>query len=231
MALVPEVKCPRCDRRYMALRTRCPYCGASRRRRTGKTAETDNAMWKTVVGSALLLALAVAVVVLIVDARHTRAAVAEANLQAEREVQDANLEKSVTSLAQEADDYLAEQQAQIQEETGETGETQAPEETTPVVPEIPIESVKLFIGSNELGKSNSNNYDYDIRVPLGYSYTLSYTVVPESRQEGTTATWSSENTNIVSILQSGKITGMSTGVTYIHCKVENAEAVVIVRVS
>ena len=230
MALVPEVKCPRCDRRYMALRTRCPYCGASRRRRTGKAAETDNAMWKTVVGSALMLALAVAVVVLIVDARKTRNAVAEANLQAEREVQDANLEKTVTSLAKEADDYLAEQQAQIQEETG-TDPSQQEEEAAPVIPEIPIESVKLYIGSNDLGKSNSNNYDYDIRVPLGYSYTLSYTVVPESRQEGTEAVWSSEDTGVVSILQTGKITGMKTGVTYIHCKVENAEAVVIVRVS
>ena len=42
MALFKEVKCGRCDRRYSALRSRCPHCGA-RKNRDGKTSTGSNA--------------------------------------------------------------------------------------------------------------------------------------------------------------------------------------------
>jgi len=41
MAIVNEIKCARCDRKYSGVRARCPYCGA-RRAGYGKHADNSN---------------------------------------------------------------------------------------------------------------------------------------------------------------------------------------------
>ena len=66
MSLFGEVKCRRCDRRYSALRRRCPYCGARKNRGTKKSPSASNAQWQMIAGAALLLVIIVAVIVLIV---------------------------------------------------------------------------------------------------------------------------------------------------------------------
>ena len=228
MGFVPEVKCPRCDRRYSALRARCPYCGTYRHRRTKKTAEADNATWKMVVGGALLVVLAVAVITLTADANKTKTAQAEAAAKKEQEIIDASLEKSVETLAKEADDFVDSQKPPEGEDT-ENGEGEEGTEQVPI-PEIPVETVKLFINGKELTAYKGDDYDYDISVGLAASYTLSFTVVPESRMADVTATWTCTDQSILAVMQSGKITGLSRGTAYLYCKVENAEASVVVRV-
>ena len=229
MGFIPEVKCPRCDRRYMALRTRCPYCGTSRHRRTGKSAETDNAMWKGIVGAALMLTLAVGVIVLISDARKEKDNAVQLEQQQQQEQLDASLEKSISSVAHSADEYVA----QKEEEARANGED-IPDTTNETdVPEIPIESIKVFNKdtSRPLPEANSNDFDYDISVPIGISYNLACSVVPESRNDAAqNAQWTSSDTNVVSVLQSGKITAMGKGTAYIYCTIENAVAKIIVRV-
>ena len=65
MALFKEVKCGRCDRRYSALRSRCPHCGA-RKNRDGKSSTVEGGTrWQVIVGAVVLLAIIAAAVILI----------------------------------------------------------------------------------------------------------------------------------------------------------------------
>ena len=70
MAVVSEVKCRRCDKRYSSMRSRCPYCGA-RRSAHGKHANgPENNKIKTIIGLLLLLVLVVAVIVMLTRANN-----------------------------------------------------------------------------------------------------------------------------------------------------------------
>ena len=65
MALFKEVKCGRCDRRYSALRSRCPHCGA-RKNRDGKASTVESGTrWQVIVGAVVLLAIIAAAIILI----------------------------------------------------------------------------------------------------------------------------------------------------------------------
>ncbi len=64
MGLFGEVKCGRCDRRYSAVRGRCPYCGA-RKRRSGKSYGNGDNRWQIVAGFILLIVIVVAVAILV----------------------------------------------------------------------------------------------------------------------------------------------------------------------
>lgn len=239
MGFIPDVKCGRCDRRYSVLRGRCPYCGTYKRRRSRKAAESDNATWKTVVGAALMLVLAIGVITLVADARKTQNELdKQVSLEAELE-NDASLEKDIDSIIKEADEIQAEKDAQAEAEAETEGEGEGEDE--PAVPEagstveIPIESVKMLNARGEELSAyigNDDTIDYDISVPLGQSYELSYSVVPESKMLDVagTAVWASSNTSVLVVLQSGKITGMGTGTAYLTVTVEGVTATCIVRV-
>ena len=72
MALFKEVKCGRCDRRYSALRSRCPHCGA-RKNRDGKASTVENnTRWQVIVGAVVLLAIIAAAVILITTSLKNR---------------------------------------------------------------------------------------------------------------------------------------------------------------
>ncbi len=66
MGLIPQTKCSRCDRTYSGLRSRCPYCGASRSKRGKRVSDGDNATWKLIIGVLLIVVLIAAVVVILV---------------------------------------------------------------------------------------------------------------------------------------------------------------------
>ena len=65
MAVISEVKCSRCDRKYSGFRGRCPYCGARRSKRGKHADETENAKAKLIIGVVLLVVLIAATMVLI----------------------------------------------------------------------------------------------------------------------------------------------------------------------
>jgi len=56
MALVNEIKCARCDRKYSGVRSRCPYCGARRIGRGKYSEDSDNAKGKMLI-SILIMAV------------------------------------------------------------------------------------------------------------------------------------------------------------------------------
>lgn len=74
MAIISDVKCGKCDRRYSGLRGRCPYCGA-RRGKAGKHAPTQgNTTGKIILGLILLAILLAAVVILVLAGNKNRTA-------------------------------------------------------------------------------------------------------------------------------------------------------------
>lgn len=246
MAFMPEVKCGRCDRRYSALRARCPYCGTYKRRRTRKMAESDNTTWKMIVGAALMLVLAIGVVTLMVDAKKTQDAIDKQTALENQQDVDAGLESSIDSIIKEADEIQAEKDAQAQAEAeanqsegGEEGDTTGEGEVDPnagVTVDIPIESIKLLNARGQelsLYVGNDDEITYDISVPLGHSYELSYSVVPESKmvEVAGKAVWASSDTSKLVVLQSGKITGMGKGAVRLTVTIEGVTVTCIVRVS
>ena len=56
MAIVNEIKCARCDRKYSGVRSRCPYCGARRIGRGKYSEDSDNAKGKMLI-SVLIMAV------------------------------------------------------------------------------------------------------------------------------------------------------------------------------
>lgn len=60
MALIEDVKCPRCDRKYSGVRSRCPYCGARRIGFGRYSKDSDNAKGKMLISVLILSVLTVA---------------------------------------------------------------------------------------------------------------------------------------------------------------------------
>ena len=61
-----DIKCGRCDRHYSKFRTRCPYCGAVRNKKGKRAIDRDNATWKVVAGSAIIVVLIAAVAAVLI---------------------------------------------------------------------------------------------------------------------------------------------------------------------
>ena len=65
MAIVNEIKCARCDRKYSGVRSRCPYCGARRIGRGKYSEESDNAKGKMIISVLIIAVFAVAAGILL----------------------------------------------------------------------------------------------------------------------------------------------------------------------
>ncbi|MCL2222224.1 MAG: hypothetical protein FWC20_03260 [Oscillospiraceae bacterium] len=65
MAIVNEIKCARCDRKYSGVRSRCPYCGARRIGRGKYSENTDNSKGKMLISVLIMAAFTVAAGVLL----------------------------------------------------------------------------------------------------------------------------------------------------------------------
>ena len=65
MAIVNEIKCARCDRKYSGVRSRCPYCGARRIGRGKYSEESDNAKGKMIISILIMAVFTVAAGILL----------------------------------------------------------------------------------------------------------------------------------------------------------------------
>lgn len=65
MAIVEEIKCSRCDRKYSGVRSRCPYCGARRIGRGKYSESSDNAKGKMLISVLIMGVFVVAAIVLL----------------------------------------------------------------------------------------------------------------------------------------------------------------------
>ena len=134
MGLIPQAKCSRCDRIYSGLRTRCPYCGARRRKKGKRTEDTDTAPWKMIIGGLLMLVLIAAVIVLLVN-----------TFSAEEPADDVELPPEDEVVSDEGVDSIV----------GEDGADDEPIVEDPVVDEpiipetIKAESIAIYYGEQE----------------------------------------------------------------------------------
>ena len=65
MALINEIKCARCDRKYSGVRSRCPYCGARRIGRGKYSEDSDNAKGKMLISVLIMAVFTVAAGILL----------------------------------------------------------------------------------------------------------------------------------------------------------------------
>jgi len=65
MAIVNEIKCARCDRKYSGVRSRCPYCGARRIGRGKYSEGSDNARGKMMISVLIMAVFTVAAGILL----------------------------------------------------------------------------------------------------------------------------------------------------------------------
>ena len=65
MAVVNEIKCARCDRKYSGVRSRCPYCGARRIGRGKYSEDSDNARGKMLISVVIMAVFTVGAAILL----------------------------------------------------------------------------------------------------------------------------------------------------------------------
>lgn len=212
MSLVPEVKCPRCDRKFSGLRGRCPYCGTRRRSKGKRVSASDNSFWKLLISAVLLLVLIIAVVVLIVSA------LGDNNAEQEDDTKDKyTADDGVQSVIGDEED----------EEEPDTPDDPVTQEPEPVVPTVDAVRLEPSWGG-ELTKYNGDGYHYDVTMKAGDKLTLVCKILPEDCEE--TPIWETDNDSVIIVMQSGEITAVGKGSATLSVTVGNITIKALVRV-
>ena len=218
VGLIPQTKCSRCDRKYSGLRSRCPYCGARRRKKGKRVSDTDNSTWKLIIGVLLLVVLIAAVVVLLVTSLSGNDNSADENTPPENNGGISSNE-GVTQLPgsdpEQNGDDTTNPDGTIDENTPDTDP----------VPEATINSVSLY--------TQYGNAATDISISVGVTEPISYVTSPEDvdlQALGITPEWSSSDENVFVVLQDGSVTGVGVGDATLTLTLGDITAECIIRV-
>ena len=203
MSVIPKITCRRCGREYSGLRSRCPYCGTSRKksaeriplRTSSANAGTPaaehaavNTKWQLLFGGILLIAVVAAVIALITVSLH-----AEENSP-----------------------------AAVDPTPPATGSSAAPV-TTPTPTPTPTPSVTsvtiTFLGSKRT----------EFAAKVGDEVQLSATVYPTGTDQ--TVTWSSKDESVAKVSDKGVVTGVGKGTTTITAECGGVKADCTVYIS
>ena len=203
MSVIPKITCRRCGREYSGLRSRCPYCGTSRKksaeriplRTSSENAGTPaaehaavNTKWQLLFGGILLIAVVAAVIVLITVSLN-----AEKNSSA---AVDPTPPATVSSAAPVT--------------------TPTPTPTpTPSVTSVTI----TFLGSKRT----------EFAAKVGDEVQLSATVYPTGTDQ--TVTWSSKDESVAKVSDRGVVTGVGKGTTTITAECGGVKADCTVYIS
>jgi len=214
MSFLPDAKCSRCDRKFSALRLRCPYCGA-RRNIPGKRSGDDGSLWRMVIGLALLAIFLIAIIVMIAGASRDKKeadALASASAAAAWEAENATPEVPPTMPV-----------------------TPSPDPTP--VPVI-IESLQLRYGEDELEPVETEDgiqleYKYDLTLGKDEVLVLSCYIVPETVQAE--ITWASSDEKVFTVKGNedgtGELAAVGEGTAYLNVTVENVTVTALIRVN
>ena len=226
MALFGEVKCGRCDRRYSALRSRCPYCGAGRGRSAKKNATVNGGTGQLIAGAILLVAIIAAVVVLIVMSMKLD--------------KDTTKDKDDSGISQIDDSGVSTVE-------GENTDV-VPEGTTPTTPSTPTEPTEPEGGSTPTeptepeGESTpteptdpetiilsvSLNYSDVSLFYIGEPVQMKATVLPVDAE--VPVTWSTSDPAIASVDENGLVAAVNRGDATITATAGDKTATCVVRV-
>ena len=203
MSVIPKITCRRCGREYSGLRSRCPYCGTSRKksaeriplRTSSANAGTPaaehaavNTKWQLLFGGILLIAVVAAVIVLITVSL--------------------NAEKNSSAAV---------------DPTPPTTVSSAAPVTTPTPTPTPTPSVTsvtiTFLGSKRT----------EFAAKVGDEVQLSATVYPTGTDQ--TVTWSSKDESVAKVSDKGVVTGVGKGTTTITAECGGVKADCTVYIS
>ena len=193
MSVIPKITCRRCGREYSGLRSRCPYCGTSRKksaeriplRTSSENAGTPaaehaavNTKWQLLFGGILLIAVVAAVIVLITVSL--------------------NAEKNSSAAVDPTPPATVSSAAPV------TTPTPTPTPPPPPTPTPSVTSVTItFLGSKRT----------EFAAKVGDEVQLSATVYPTGTEQ--TVTWSSKDESVAKVSDKGDVTGVGKGTTTI----------------
>ena len=212
MGIISEVKCGRCDRRYSALRGRCPYCGARRNKRGKHVEETDNSRAKLVVGALLILILIVAIVVLVATSiSNDRKANKDEDTKKE-DIPKTDIDGDITNIGDDTDSKVP--------------DATVPDTTEPEEPDVPEEPPAPTVDSLMILYNGGERTD--ITMQVGDVLDLDYEIMPEDSKEK--VTWSSSDEDVIVVLQTGEVTAIGSGTANLVISAGDVKAECIVRV-
>ena len=201
MSVIPKITCRRCGREYSGLRSRCPYCGTSRKKSAERiplrTSSTNagtpaaehaavNTKWQLLFGGILLIAVVAAVIVLITVSL--------------------NAEKNSS--------------AAVDPTPPATVSSAAPVTTPTPTPTPSVTSVTItFLGSKRT----------EFAAKVGDEVQLSATVYPTGTDQ--TVTWSSKDESVAKVSDKGVVTGVGKGTTTITAECGGVKADCTVYIS
>jgi hypothetical protein len=221
MAIVPDVKCKKCDRRFSGLLSRCPYCHARRGTR-GKYAEGDNSFKSNMmVGILILAALVIAVAVLLFTSLAERG-----------NGDDPDSDTSNNPLV--TDNDTSPNSPLLPDSNGVEslpGPTMTPTPTEPPITDIDpppsaVESVQITYQGSALVK-NQTTGRYEFSIQVGEVVPLKVRTVPVETEY--TPVWESSDESVFMVNQNGNVTGIGRGEAKLTVTVGDATDECIVR--
>lgn len=215
-----DVKCGRCDRRYSKFRSRCPYCGALRSKKSKRAVDNDNAVWKVVVGASILILLIAAVAAILImtyAGKNTPDSTIPAPSGSDTSQQGESNNNGTGDDEAGGIDSNGVDTIDGEDSTGgDNGQPEPePEPTEPVLNSISI-------------TTRGGDPRTDITMHVKDVVRLSYRTDPEDFDGK--AEWSSSNENVFIVLQSGELTAVSTGTETLKVTMGDKTSECIVRV-
>ena len=242
-----NITCPRCDRQYSSFRSRCPYCGAFKNNKGKRAADRDNAGWKMIAGSVIILILiaSVAAVLIMTIAGNKAPDVGVADKDKIAANGSGNQGGTTTPNGSSANNPSG---------SGVNGSGTTPgadpNGTTPPAAGDKPEGSNPTAGDNPNGGDDNNNNPAaqtpaaglkglrittrggdertDITMKAGDTVRLSYRTDPDDYAG--TVKWESADTSKLTVSQSGELKALQKGSVKIKITLEDKTAECIVRI-
>lgn len=203
MALFKEVKCGRCDRRYSALRSKCPHCGA-RKNRDGKDASAGKGSAVQVATYAIVLLAVIAAVIVLV----------------------------CTSLKDKEPEQTGKPSPTPGDPSGGistiVGTDPTPELTPEPTPEITPEPTPISTPEPVVNSITLSREDFTLSK-IGETYTITATISPAGSPAE--IIWISEDPKVASVDENGTVTAVDRGTTIVSAMAGGVISECIVRVN
>ena len=202
MALFKEVKCGRCDRRYSALRSKCPHCGA-RKNRDGKDASAGKGSAAQVAGYAVVLLAVIAAVIVLV----------------------------CTSLKDKEPEQPGKPSPSPSDPGGVStvvGTDPTPERTPEPTPEVTPEPTPTPTPEPVVNSITLSREDFTLSK-IGETYTITATISPAGSDAA--LIWISEDPGVATVDENGTVTAVDRGRTIVSAMAGGVISECIVRVN
>lgn len=237
MGFIPQVKCNRCDRKYSGLRNRCPFCGARRHKKGKRVSDTDNSVWKLIIGVLLLVVLIAAVVVLLVTSANDNSGDVDNPGTQQGGTPNSGDGVTGTNTPENPDDPDDPENPDDPSDpsTGTTPDDPDTPDTPdtpddPVTPPAPVlNSVAITYGGRRLAYNEGTGvYEFSMKVSDA-AIILKATTDPAD-YEGTPV-WEISDESVATILQSGKVTPLKKGTATITVTIGDKTDSCLIRVN